>query len=99
MNTKKFRIISYIACIILVCITFASLFVTAGEKQHHCTGDDCPVCACIQQAEHILKNLQTSVDSALGVNLIIVLAIFVLINKDLCVLCDTLVSRKVRLDN
>ena len=29
------------------------------EENHNCTGEDCPVCACIHQAEQNLKNLGT----------------------------------------
>lgn len=34
-------------------------FYIAKEENHNCTGEDCPVCACIHQAEQNLKNLGT----------------------------------------
>ena len=37
---------------ILICMAFlfvmlASFFYIAKEENHNCTGEDCPVCACI----------------------------------------------------
>lgn len=50
--------------VILICMAFlfvmlASFFYIAKEENHNCTGEDCPVCACIHQAEQNLKNLGT----------------------------------------
>ena len=47
---------------ILICMAFlfvmlTSFFYIAKEENHNCTGEDCPVCACIHQAEQNLKKL------------------------------------------
>lgn len=49
---------------ILICMAFlfvmlTSFFYIAKEENHNCTGEDCPVCACIHQAGQNLKNLGT----------------------------------------
>lgn len=49
---------------ILICMAFlfvmlTSFFYIAKEENHNCTGEDCPVCACIHQVEQNLKNLGT----------------------------------------
>ena len=51
MNTKKKRVFSMAVCILFLFVTFASLFYIVKEENHHCTGEDCPICANIQQAE------------------------------------------------
>ena len=57
MNNSKRRYISILTGILFLFITFASLFFIAKEETHECTGQDCPICACIHQAEHILNHL------------------------------------------
>ena len=51
MNTKKKRVFSMAVCILFIFVTFASLFYIVKEENHHCTGEDCPICANIHQAE------------------------------------------------
>lgn len=33
--------------IIFIFVTLASLFYIVKEENHKCTGEDCPVCACV----------------------------------------------------
>ena len=59
MNHNMKKTASFVICILLVFITAASLFYIIKEENHNCTGEDCPVCACIHQAEQTLRNLGT----------------------------------------
>ena len=87
---------------ILICMAFlfvmlASFFYIAKEENHNCTGEDCPVCACIHQAEQNLKNLGTGLAVMPGQKIL-----SVLVEAILCffVVCRTsLVSQKVRLND
>ena len=85
--------------IILSVVTLASLFYIAKEENHQCTGEDCPICACIRQAEQIVKNVGTAVSYSVTAGLIFVRRSGILATGCLCVLCITLVSQKVRLDS
>ena len=99
MKRKKKRHIAAILCIVLLFVTFASLFYIAKEENHQCTGDDCPVCACVHQAEQNLKNLGTGLIAEFC-------AIFVVLSGSATVRAyveelffTSLVSQKVRLNN
>lgn len=56
---KKRKGIALICSISILFITFVSSLYILKEANHTCSGDDCPICACIHQAEsalHILAN-------------------------------------------
>ena len=57
MNTRTKRTFSVAVCILFLFVTFASLFYIVKEENHHCTGEDCPICANIHQAEQTLRNV------------------------------------------
>ena len=86
MNTKKKRVFSMAVCILFLFVTFASLFYIVKEENHHCTGEDCPICANIHQAE------QT-------VNPVCILFALLIVGQFLLVSDTSLVSQKVRLNN
>ena len=99
MDTGKKKSMAAVICIFLIFVTFASLFYVAREENHNCTGKDCPICACIRQAEQIVKNVGTAVNDPVTAGLIFVQRSVILAAGCLCVLCITLVSQKVRLDS
>ena len=41
------------AVMMLVVVLFSAMFIVS-HADHDCTGEDCPICACIQQCENIL---------------------------------------------
>ena len=97
MNTRTK--LAIIACTILVFITVASSFYLVGKTNHICKGEDCPICACIQQAEQTLRNFGTGnlVNSCICI-IIILQSRFALIDFT-DVSSTSLVSRKVRLND
>ena len=60
-NTMKKRNLAAILCITLIFATLFSFFFIIEEANHHCSGQDCPVCACIHQAERTLRSLDGGV--------------------------------------
>ena len=67
MNANRKKNIAVIACVLFVFVTLASLFYIAKEENHQCTGEDCPICACIRQAKQIVKNVEMCIrDSYTG---------------------------------
>lgn len=87
-----------IGLMMLVLVLFSSFYI-AAEADHDCCGEDCPICVCIHQCENILRGIGdgTVVQSAAVAPVILILfaAAFVIA----AVSRDTLVSRKVRLNN
>ena len=55
MTTEKRKHLAAWFSIIFIFVTLASLFYIVKEENHKCTGEDCPVCACVHQAEQTLK--------------------------------------------
>jgi len=84
--------------LILCVMLFSTLFI-AAEADHDCKGEDCPICACIQQCENSIRQIGNG--SALQMAIvapfvfIIVSAFFVVFDLPQ----ETLVLRKVRLNN
>ena len=88
---------SIMGVIMLVAMLFPSLYV-AVEADHECIGYDCPVCACIQQCRNTLNQIGAAVVSAY---ISAPLVVFLLLLPDFFggVVQETLVSKKVRLNN
>ena len=59
MKTNKKRYLAALICILFLVVALASFFYIAKEANHKCTGEDCPICACVHQVEQNLKNLGT----------------------------------------
>ena len=66
-------------CILFLFVTFASLFYIVEEANHHCTGEACPVCANIHQAEQTLRNLSTGTIVHAAVNPILIMCVLVVV--------------------
>ena len=98
-KSKFLKMTAGIMGLILLVIVLFSAFYIAAEADHDCCGGDCPICACIHQCENNLRVIGdgTAVRSAAVVPVIHILfaAAFVIT----AVSHDTIVSRKVRLNN
>ena len=99
MNTKRKRALSVTVCIVFLFVTFASLFYIVLEADHQCTGEDCPVCANIYQAEQTLRNLSTGTIVYTAANPIPIMFVLVMAGHVLFVSRTSLVSQKVRLND
>lgn len=99
MNTKSKKIISIALCILLLFVTFASLFYIVEEKNHHCTGEDCPICANIHLAEQTLRTIGNGSINLVAVAVIPALITLLTVGKLLFVFETSLVSQKVRLND
>ncbi len=98
-TSKALRITAGImGLMMLVFVLFFSFYI-AAEADHDCSGDDCPICACIQQCGKTLRGIGTGTAAR---SCFIVTVLFVLLAAGVsssAVLQDTLVSRKIRLNN
>lgn len=95
---KKRKKTATLACIIFLVVTFASLFYLIKEENHTCTGEDCPICACMQKAEQTIRNVGTGAPifcvRFVNATAAVVLLIFCRISLN-----QSLVQWKVRLNN
>lgn len=97
--SKNVRVAACImAFMVLFIVLFSSSYI-AGHVHHHCTGEDCPVCACIHQCESMIRNMGDGVAVFTAVVLPILVAFASASMPDLAFLWGTPVSRKVRLNN
>lgn len=99
MNTKKKRVFSMAVCILFLFVTFASLFYIVKEAGHECTGENCPICACVHQAHQTLKNLGTGTIIWSGTIFTILFTLCVFMQYVCMILNTSLVSQKVRLND
>lgn len=87
-----------VAFLMLFIILFSAALI-AAEADHDCTGEDCPICACIAQCEDPLNQI----GDVLAVQTAVILPVFFMLILA-CLLADnftqeTPYSRKVRLNN
>lgn len=50
----------FAACLIgmlMIIVMLFSAFYISAETGHDCIGEDCPICACVQQCENILHKI------------------------------------------
>lgn len=99
MNKMRKKVLSVIVCILVLFVTFASLIYIVKEENHHCTGEDCPICAGIHQAEQILKNLGNGIINIAHINPMLILFVLLIVSQFLFVFATSLVSQKVRLND
>ena len=98
LNAKSKLAATALSVLLLVTVLFSALF-PAMEANHHCHGEDCPICSCIAMCEKTLRVLGDG-------GILLVFAVFHVLFLALSVssavkdsLVQTLVSRKVRLNN
>ena len=99
-NTAKAgRILTGIISVMLLVIVLFSAFYISAEAEHDCTGEDCQVCAVIQQSENTLRGFADGMVLQLSA---VVPVLFIILAAALFVTAfpqETLISRKVRLNN
>ena len=99
MRTKSNKILSILICITLLFVAAASLFYLAEEINHSCTGENCPVCANMHQAEQTLKNLGTGVIANVVSVFRPTIILCIIMVRFFFVICTSLVSQKVRIND
>jgi len=96
---KLNRITAGIIVLTVLAVILFSPFYSAAEACHDCSGDDCPVCLCIRQCENTLHQIGNG-KAALVSAVVPIIFLFVsacLFSSDFAL--DTLVIKKVRLNN
>lgn len=96
---KKQRTTALIVSVLILMISLFSIFFIVEEGNHDCTGQDCPICACMQQAEQVIRNLGTGLYAAETGVLIVSLIYGLAISIDEAISVLTPVNQKVRMNN
>ena len=98
LNAKMQIAATALSVLLLITVLFSAFF-PAIEANHHCHGEDCPICSCIAMCENTLRVLGDG-------GILLVFAVFHVLFLALSTsvttkssLVQTLVSRKVRLNN
>ncbi|ENZ05313.1 hypothetical protein [Enterocloster clostridioformis] len=99
MYTKKQKTLAFLTCATFILVALFSILFIVEEADHDCTGENCPVCACIHQAEQTLKQLGTGVAEAAAPAPIMAQFVLTLACVFLIVPFTTLVKQKVRLND
>lgn len=98
-STKVKRIASGIIGFMLLVIVLFSSFFIAAEADHNCAEEDCSICAYILQCENMLRGIgDGTVAQLFAIALLLsVLPFTARFTAEL--LLETLVTKKVRLNN
>ncbi len=98
-KTKAIRTVTGIIALMMLVVVLFSAFFVAAEAGHHCCGEDCHICACVRQCKSTLRSFSTGGAArsyGIASAAVIILAVVFLITA---VSRETLISKKVRLDN
>ena len=99
MNTKTKKAFFIVVCILFLFVTFASIFYIVKEENHHCMGEDCPICDNIHQAEQTLRNVGNGSFTIAAINPMLIMFALLITGQFLLVSDTSLVSQKVRLND
>lgn len=97
-KNKKRIAAGIIGFLLLFAVQFFAFYL-AAEANHNCSGDDCPICTCMQQCEHFLQQTGAGADGSVSV-ILPVFGIFlcvVFVSAD--IVQETPVSQKVRMNH
>ena len=99
MAANKRRLSAAFICAALIAITLFSALFIVKESRHDCTGEDCPVCVCLHQAEQTLRQISAGPAEAAGEFAIYFVLVTLSAYLSLSVPVVSLISQKVRMNN
>ncbi len=99
LDPRRTRVLTGIVGVLMLVFVLFSAFYIAAEANHDCSDDDCPVCACVRMCENTLRGVggTTRVRSVPVAPVILVFFAAGLVVA--AVSHDTLVSRKIRIND
>lgn len=99
MCSENKKITAFIFAVFFIIMSMTSLFYIQKEINHDCTGNDCPICICIHEAQQIIRNTAVIPSSYVFNILGTMLSVCIIGICFLYVIFMSLVSKKVRMDN
>ena len=99
-KTPRFhRVAAFIVVLAMVALMLFSASYLTTETNHHCTGEHCLICACLQLCENILRQMGTGTSVLAFPVLLAAFFILPLPSQKVPVSQSTLTAQKVRLNN
>ena len=98
LNMKMQLAATALSVLLLLTVLFSALFPVM-EANHHCHGEDCPICSCIAMCANTLRSFGDGSILLVFAVLHVLFSVFSISFKTKDSLDQTLVSRKVRLNN
>ena len=96
----KNRFAACVMVLALVLLVLISASCLIAEADHDCTGEDCPVCACLLRFENVLRRLGAGADARTAIlQLSVRFAVLLLLLTSGVFKPSTPVLRKVRLND
>ncbi|WP_026528120.1 hypothetical protein [Butyrivibrio sp. VCD2006] len=97
-NSMIETMIAMLGMAMLVVVLFSAVFV-ASESQHDCDGDECPICAVLQQCENNLNQLGSGIVPLAVAVMVVFYLIAGVSDSGVFRIFSTPVSNMVRLNN
>lgn len=88
----------FLSVLLLVTVVLATFYI-AEESDHHCSGDDCPICLCLHQCENIVQTLYGGDTPSPAAGAAAVFFAVLSLIFSYFAAADTLIVRKVRMNN
>ena len=98
-NSNRIRITAGIMAVMMLVVMFVSSFFIAAHADHDCTGEDCPICACIHQCENTIRGAGSDITVMSAVIIPVLISLLLMSFGVPSFQWDTPVSVKVRLNN
>jgi hypothetical protein len=96
---NKRRIAAGIMGLLLLFAVQFFAYYLAAEAGHDCRGESCPICTCMQQCEHFLQQTGAGADGSVPVVLPVIVILFCAVFCSDDTVQETLVSKKVRMND
>ena len=96
---KSGKLTAGIISVMMLLFVLLSSFYIAAEANHDCAGHDCPVCACVQQCEDSLHRVFDGLTAQAAAFIPVVCCVLPALFTAPTFACETLVSKKIRLNN
>lgn len=98
MKNKQQRITAFIIGLIFVVFLLAASVFIAGNSQHDCIGDDCPICTSIELCYNIIHTFSCAVIGRIFVFAAMFIIVYKNNSKSKSLICiNTLITLKVEL--
>lgn len=98
MKSRVKWLTSCLVIVVLMSIIFSFIYI-CEEKNHHCSGEDCPICLQLQQAHELLNVMKQTIMCIVSIISIPIILVHLLYSMPILHRQRTLITLKVKLRN
>lgn len=99
VNSSKRSLMAFVLCTALILVLSFSYLYIFSNNNHQCSEHECPVCEQIQIAEHIIEQVKNAIITIAVLCMTVFFICHLLDMTYVLLVKDSLVKRKVRLNN